>query len=618
MFLLQTVIHFFEVGGGSKFFSRASRIFFGLLGVLLLALGYNLCGFKNMATEEAMDSAQLARNIAEGKGYKTLFVRPLSIYLLKHENETKKNLNDPAQSINLAEVKVLHPDLANPPVYPMVLAGLMKVLPFRFAVDTTHAFWSRVRTPTQREFLRYQPDFLIALFNQCLFVVVAVLVFFWARHLFDSAVAWLSAVLLLGSELFWRFTVSGLSTMLLLLIFMALVWCLTLLEKETREPKWVRASAWILAMFCGLLVGAGSLTRYSFGWLILPVVIFMILFAGRQRALLALITFFSFAAVLTPWIVRNYSICSLPFGTATYAIVENTPAFPEHRLERSLEPDFAPVNLPVLVKRKLVGNSRQILQNDLPKLAGTWVSGFFLVGLLIAFKNPAVRRMRYFVVISLGVLIVVQALGRTALSDDSPDINSENLLVLLGPLVVVYGSCLFFLLLEQVALPFLQLRYAVIGLFATVLCLPLLLVFLPPRNPPLAYPPYYPPAIQQISGWTRADELMMSDIPWAVAWYGQAQCVWLTLNCQSAFLAINDYEKPIQALYLSRISLDGRFLSQWVRTGDKSWGEFMLNCLFRKAQGKPGPPPDFPLQYWQPGWPDQFLLTFREHWPRSS
>jgi len=55
-------------------------------------------------------------------------------------------------------------------------------------------------------------------------------------------------------------------------------------------------------------------------------------------------------------------------------------------------------------------------------------------------------------------LIVVQALGRTALSDDSPDINSENLLVLLAPLVIVYGTSLFFLLLEQVALPFLQLR----------------------------------------------------------------------------------------------------------------------------------------------------------------
>jgi dolichyl-phosphate-mannose-protein mannosyltransferase len=612
MLLLQTVIHFLEVGGGSKFFSRASRIFFGVFGVLLVAAGYNLCGFKNMATEEAMDSAQLARNIAQGKGYKTLFVRPVSIYLLKREKETH-----PAPG-NLAEVKDMHPDLANAPVYPMVLAGLMKVLPFRFPVDTTHAFWSRLRNPTQREFLRYQPDFLIALFNQVLFVAVVVLVFFWARRLFDSGVAWLSSILLLGSELFWRFTVSGLSTMLLLLLFMALVWGLTLLEQETREPKWGRVGAWILAGFCGLMVGAGSLTRYSFAWLILPVVIFLILFAGRQRALLVLITFCSFAAVLTPWIVRNYSVCGLPFGTASYALLENTPVFPEHRLERSLELDFVRLNLVSLVKGKLVSNSRSILQSDLPKVAGTWVSGFFLVGLLVGFKNPAVRRLRHFLVSCLVLMIIVQALGRTALSDDSPEINSENLLVLLAPLVIVYGTSLFFLLLEQVALPLVQLRYAVIGLFGTVLCLPLLLMFLPPRNSPLAYPPYYPPAIQQISGWTRADELMMSDIPWAVAWYGQAQCVWLTLNCQSSFLAINDYEKPIQALYLSRISLDGRFLSQWVRTGDKSWGEFMLNCLFRKAQGKPGPPPDFPLQYWQPGWPDQFLLTFREHWPRSS
>jgi dolichyl-phosphate-mannose-protein mannosyltransferase len=618
MLLLQNIIHFLEVGGGLKLFSRFSRVFFGVLGVLLLAVGYNLCGFKNMATEEAMDSAQLARNIAQGKGYNTLFVRPLSIYLLKRENETKKNLNDPAQSGNLAEVKGMHPDLANPPVYPVVLAGLMKVLPFRFPIDTTHAFWSRARTRTQREFLRYQPDFLIAVFNQCLFVGVVVLTFFWARRMFDSGVAWLSSMLLLGSELFWRFAVSGLSTMLLLLLFMALVWSLTLLEKESREPKWGRAGALVLAAFCGLMVGAGSLTRYSFAWLILPVIVFLIVFAGRQRALLVFITFCAFAAVLTPWLVRNYSLCGLPFGTASYAVLENTVAFPEHRLERSLDPDFGRVNVISLVKRKLVTNSRSILQNDLPRLAGTWVSGFFLVGLLVGFKNPAVRRLRYFLVASLLLLIVVQALGRTALSEDSPDINSENLLVLLAPLVTVYGTGLFFLLLEQVALPSLQIRYVAIGLFGTVLSLPLLLVLMPPRNSPLAYPPYYPPAVQQISGWTRPEELMMSDIPWAVAWYGQAQCVWLTLNCQSAFLAINDFEKPIQALYLSRISLDGRFLSQWVRTGEKSWGEFILNCLFRKAQGKPGPPPDFPLQYWQPGWPDQFLLTFREHWPRSS
>jgi hypothetical protein len=109
----------------------------------------------------------------------------------------------------------------------------------------------------------------------------------------------------------------------------------------------------------------------------------------------------------------------------------------------------------------------------------------------------------------------------------------------------------------------------------------------------------------------------MSDIPWAVAWYGQSQSVWLTLDCQSSFLAINDFQKPVQALYISRMTLDGKFLPQWVRAGDKAWGQFVLNCLFRKAQAKTGPPPGFPLQFWQPGWPDQFFLTFREHFPRE-
>ena len=49
-------------------------------------MGYNWRAFKNMATQEAMDAAQLARNIAQGKGYTTLFIRPFSIYLVKKHN----------------------------------------------------------------------------------------------------------------------------------------------------------------------------------------------------------------------------------------------------------------------------------------------------------------------------------------------------------------------------------------------------------------------------------------------------------------------------------------------------------------------------------------------------
>jgi hypothetical protein len=323
----------------------------------------------------------------------------------------------------------------------------------------------------------------------------------------------------------------------------------------------------------------------------------------------------------------------MPFGTATFAIIENSSISPEDRFERSLNPDLLRGihnSFPFLTAaahifwQKLVANCRGIVQSDLPKLGGTWVSGFFLVGLLVRFRNPKLSRLRIFLLAALLVLVVTQALGRTKLSDDSPDINSENLLVLLAPLVIIYGVSLFFVVLEQVELPFPQLRTAAVVLFGMVACLPLILTLLPPRTSPVAYPPYYPPSIQTAVGWSKEDELMMSDIPWAVAWYGQSQCVGLTLNVRLDFFALNDFLKPISALYLTPQTVD-----RWTSSGD--WGNLFLQTMRvlatdssgyplslnlrlpqREGQGIP-----FPLTYLQAGWPMQLLFTFRQHWPSS-
>ena len=61
---LQDILHRLEVGGGSRFF----RVGLAVLAVVLLTVGYNWRAFRNMATQEAMDTAQVARNIAQGKG----------------------------------------------------------------------------------------------------------------------------------------------------------------------------------------------------------------------------------------------------------------------------------------------------------------------------------------------------------------------------------------------------------------------------------------------------------------------------------------------------------------------------------------------------------------------
>ena len=260
--IIQNLIHKLEVGAGPRFFRIAALV----LAVVALALRYDVHAYRNLATPEGMDAAQLARNISEGKGYTTLFIRPLSLYLVQKHNEAGAPIALTNANFDFARVKTAHPDLANPPVYPVLLAGLMKILPFHYAVDLKRSFWT-----DNGKFWRYQPDFLIAVFNQILLVAAIVLTFFLARKLFDPGVAWLSAILMIGCELLWRFSVSGLSTMLLLVIFLGLAWCVLKIEETAREPQ-PRANRLLgLAVAAGLLTGVGALTRYAFGWTIIPV-----------------------------------------------------------------------------------------------------------------------------------------------------------------------------------------------------------------------------------------------------------------------------------------------------------------------------------------------------------
>jgi hypothetical protein len=640
---LQDLIYWFEEGGGKVWLRVGASVLF----LLLIILSYNWFCFRNMATQEAMDYAQLGRNIAEGKGFTTLFVRPFSMRLLENRAARNPDLTAPWESADPARLQGMHPDLANAPVYPLILAGLMKLLPFDYQVDLTHRFWSSSggravadsEEPSQaRRFRRYQPDFMISGFNQLVFLVVATLSFFLCRRLFDGRTAVFSTVMLLGTDLLWRFAVSGLATIVLVLIFSCMVWCLVRLdetsslsnEQDSSEAspnagpavnqasfacQVNKGSALVWAALIGVLVGLGALTRYSFGWLIVPVLVFIALFTGRNRLRLCLVAFVAFTMIFTPWIIRTALVSGAPFGTATYAIVENSALFPADTLQRSLDPNLALPGL-IFVKltwSKLLSNGSRIIQNDLPRLGGTWAGSFFVVGLLMQLAERRTRRLGYFLGFCLAVLAVVQALGQTHLSAESPDVNSENLLILLVPIIWMYGTNFFYRLLGRLDIPLPQVRPLITGGFAALTCLPMILALLAANRSPVVYPPYYPPSIQTAAGFVKPDELMMSDIPWAVAWYGHSQCVWLTQSKRD-FFTINDHQKPIRALYLTHATGEGVFesLDQWIRAGDEGWGDFIMSCLLRKEQGKPGPPPDFPLEFWQKGRPLDFLLTSRE------
>lgn len=587
---LQEWIHKLEEGEGAIWIKRA----FWVIAFAALAAIYNVREFKNFNNPEAMDSAQVARNISEGRGFTTKFIRPLSVKLI----QAKKGDAYP-DLINH------HPDLAHAPVYPLLQAGLMKAAPFKFSIEEGANFW------------RYQPEVWIAIFNQILFGLLLWSIFILGRRLFDASVGATTAAVTGLTELFWRFSVSGLPTLFLTLVTVWIIWFLAVMEQRSREGTATNQWFYGMAAAIGALLAVGTLTRYSYGWMAIPIIGFAaVCFVNRRGGSIAAILIILLVA-LAPWCYRNYELSGKPFGIAQFAAVEGTTYFPRTKLQRSMPQNLAfemnKVTVDQFIKKMLTGMDDS-LRNELPKLGGSWASALFLVGLLAPFRNPGLSRLRFFIIGSLILLMIVQSLGKTAISELSPEINSENLLILVSPVVFMFGIALFFTLIEQVPFEFPHYRTAAIGGFVVVASLPLLMTFLPPRSFPFAFPPYYPPYIKDVSEWMKEDELVMSDMPWAVAWYGNRKCVWTTLDAglssPSDFFAIHDYITPVKLLYLTPITLDTKFVSELLKGTEGAWSRFALEGMVRTNV-----PAGFPLRHSPRGYlPDFLILTDRKRW----
>src|SRR6185436_5786891 len=61
------------------------------------------------------------------------------------------------------------------------------------------------------------------------------------------------------------------------------------------------------------------------------------------RAVLALAAIGACALVMAPWVVRNLHLSGAPFGTAGFAVYQNTAQFLDFPLERTLTPEFGRV-----------------------------------------------------------------------------------------------------------------------------------------------------------------------------------------------------------------------------------------------------------------------------------
>jgi hypothetical protein len=135
--LIQRTVHALEAGGAAVWIRRALAV----VVVVGLAIFYMIHEFRGLATSQAMDQAQIARNIAGGQFWKTDFVRPRAVGQLQDNGK------------NVAQ-RIWH-DTYNAPLPPLVNA---------FVLWPLKKHW----TMTPREVV-YSGDKAIAFASICFF-----------------------------------------------------------------------------------------------------------------------------------------------------------------------------------------------------------------------------------------------------------------------------------------------------------------------------------------------------------------------------------------------------------------------------------------------------------------
>jgi len=171
----------------------------------------------------------------------------------------------------------------------------------------------------------------------------------------------------------------------------------------------------------------------------------------------------------------------------------------------------------------------------------------------------------------------------------NPSVNGCNLLVLLLPLVVIYGCAFFYLLLDRIAFQMKLTRALAIGVFALLNVAPMIFVLLPPRRGPYPYPPYCPPYMRLVAKWYAENEVGVSDMPWAVAWYMDRRTLWLPRTTEEYF-EIHDFVAPhnTQFILFTPYMLDRHYQSEIVK-GEYNRGHRSpaANCLSNSRSRRP-------------------------------
>lgn len=561
---IQDIVYNVDVGIGLRLIKLGLYLLF-LLSVMVL---YTATQFRGLRDAEAMEYAQLGRNLMKTGSLSTQVIRPASMWYLIENSKAA----DP-------QIRV-HPDILTPPVYPAILAGGFFLTKGAFSLEQI----ARTFPPE---------NWVIIPMNLGFTVLTGLLIFMLARRMFDARVAILGITLFFLSDATWDMAISGTGVSVVMFFSTAAVYCAVLAASQRQAGR--PAISWLIPIaLSALLCSLAFLTRYA-AIVIAPCVALFLALSFRERRGLVLTVFaLLFVLPAIPWLARNYVVSGGLFGLAPYMALNGTNPITDNLFDRTLAQTLKPGDVITALQTKLLTGVATLYDKGLRTIGDGFAVAFFLTTFFFSFAREPVRRLRWGLALSLALMIVVAALYGDV---------TARLLGIFWPFVLLYAVAFFYILLDRMQIRIPLLRIGVIAVFVVLSAAPLVFRLLPPRAG-VPYPPYFPPYISHVCRMMTPDELLCTDMPWATAWYGSRNSLLLPSTLDE-FYEINDYTKRVSGLYFTTITRDREYVRTLMSGPFRTWFPIMEGRI----------PADFPLTV---GFPlnnfDQLFLTDRQRW----
>jgi len=562
----QEIVHAIDQG---KLAPVIRMAMFGAL-IITLTLLYLFVQFRGLPSSTAMDQAQIARNIADGKGFTTKYIRPFAIWQLENAGKEVPSEN--------------FPDFFNSPLNPFVNALPLKLVQSQWKLSPTD--------------LIYIGDRVIAGTAIVFFLLSVAIWYLVGKKLFDQKLSLIGCAIILLTDLMWQFTLSGLPQMLMLFLFSIAAFCtLTAMEKRSSAPAVLG-----LLFAAGIAFGLMVLAHGAAIWIFLSWLAFALLYF-QPRGVAGLVAVGALAIVVIPWLARNYSVSGSPLGIAGYELVAPVNSGESGYL-RSISgpPPFSGINPLHRLK-----NAVFLHTEDLFSFLGmNLAAAMFFVSLIHRFRSKNTAMFRWCI-----LLMWLGAFAAMAFCGVQGNVSRNQFHVLFIPIFVFYGLAFLMVLYTRLEVQLPAIRIAFLSLVVFLCSLPLLATLLAGQGIAIQWPPYVPPFIAILSDWFEEKEVIASDMPWAVAWYANRPSILLPQTIKD-FNKLSDYRvlgSAIHGIYLTPVTGNQRLFGDIYKGAYTDW--VFLITRPPNIQG-------FPLQFFTPLPIDGECIIFadRDRWSR--